>query len=598
MRPARYRFSFPQPSTHLIHVELSFRTHSQRSRLWMPAWTPGSYLIREYARNIRTIAATGPDGPIAVEKIGKDEWQVVTQPGVDVLVRYTVYAHELSVRTAHHDGTHAYLHPAQVYLLSADHAGGHFELALELPPGWTCATLLPRQHRPTADLHGVIQLIADDLDMLLDSPIEVGIMARYRVPEPARDTDVVVWGEPIDEAILPKLARVVNTVERFWGHRPFEHYDFLLHHVVGATSGLEHKHGTVVGADPDALAADREPRAEAQQPSRPGDATLDFLELCAHELFHAWNGKRLRPNALGPFDYRKENYTRELWIVEGLTSYYDALLCLRSGEMPIDAYLERMSKAIARLEAVPGRLVHALADASFDAWIKLYRPQEDSANASVSYYLKGALVGFSLDCWLRKIDPEGAGLDAFMRALYDLGAGERGYTLAQAEQLLERIAGAPLPSEITALWRCPGELPFAQLSAIGLELRRKEAPPGAVHLGFTSDERRGSLWVQTVEAGTPVEAAGLAPGDELIAVRGADEQTARVRAPHLGRAFHHVRPGEPLCLLVSRRDRIVELGVGGLESKKGEPQLAKLAGPSEASKAGFQRWSEQPWDSR
>lgn len=612
-----YQISFPEPGSHLVAVRLEFTAPDRRAAgaasedpecsVWMAAWTPGSYLVREYARNIRALRAEVDGQPVPARKLRKDSWHIEARPGQRVQVAYTVHAHELSVRTAHHDASHAFLHPAQIFLIPAD-LRGPFTVELALPADWDavslCADPDAEQRSP-----GRFRLTLPDLDTLLDTPIEAGRLQRCTLPAPCEHVRLAVWGTPLPDRVLQRLAPVVARVEATWPSRPYDHYTFIVHAAVGAAGGLEHLFGSILGVDPERFApALRHARAGSTPAAADADdGLLDFLELAAHELFHAWNGKRLRPAILGPFDYHRENYTRELWLLEGLTSYYDRLCVLRSGEMPVATFLRRLGDDLARLANVPGRHVQSVADASFDAWIKLYRPQDDSPNSSVSYYLKGSLVGLLIDLWLRQQQPESAGLDAVLASLWRAaeaasdgwGTAEKiyrspGFELEDFIEALTTAAGAPPPAWLRASWDDPGELDWQILASVGLHLSEKPAEPGALDLGFTLQDRGGAPWVQFVYSGTPAELAGLAAGDELVAARTAGGEWLRLRTGRLRQVWDHLTPGEPSELLVARRERLHTLELR-FAAARGLPQVERLGEPTEAVQQNFQRWALRNW---
>jgi len=617
-RVVTYEISFPRPGAHLAHVRLEFVATAPTSEgasgcaIWMAAWTPGSYLLREYARNIRSLTAEVDGRPTEARKLSKDTWQIAAEPGQRVRVDYTIYAHELSVRTAHHDATHAFLHPAQIFLIPAAIAGP-FRVELALPAGWQAVSLAADPaHEQRSPGRFVLEL--PDLDTLLDTPIEAGELQIVHLPDPCAHVRIAVWGEPLPDLVLGRLAPVIAQVEATWPARPYAHYTFIVHAALGAAGGLEHLHGSVLGVDPERFSpALRRAAAPGPHPGPdPGDAddgVLDFLELAAHELFHAWNGKRLRPTTLGPFDYQRENYTRELWLVEGLTSYYDRLCVLRSGQMPVQTFLKRLGEDLARLAAVPGRLQQSLSDSSFDAWIKLYRPQDDSPNASVSYYLKGSLVALELDLWLRSQRPDGDGLDAVLATLWrraSTAVGDwqtsatkiyqfQGFTIDDFVEILTEEAGAAPPAWLRAAWERPGELDLSNLALIGLHLTEKPAEPGALDLGLVLQDRIGAPWVQHVLAGSPAEAAGVAPGDELLAARRTDGPWMRLRTARTARVLDQLRPGEPAELLLSRRERVLTLGLR-FAAARGAPLVERLPEAPESARNNFRRWARRSWN--
>ncbi|WAS89633.1 M61 family metallopeptidase [Nannocystis punicea] len=605
-----YRVTFPQPGAHLIHVRLELTATGEICQLWMPAWSPGSYVLREYARNIRTLAASVADSPREIRKISKDRFELAARPGERVVVDYTVYAHDLSVRTAHHDASHAYLHPPQVFLVPEGHAGP-FRVAVELLPGWSAISLAADPAAQERRSPGHFEVDLPDLDALFDTPIEAGNLSVTNLPAPCEHVRLAVWGEPIPEFVLPRLAHVVDQVERFWPARPYDHYTFLVHAAVGARGGLEHLAGSVLGVEPESWAPAAR-RVQAGNLDRDDDSetgVYDLLELASHELFHAWNVKRLRPRALGPFDYGRENYTRELWIAEGFTSYYDGLLVLRSGEISVKAHLQRLAESVARLRDTPGRLVQSLEESSFDAWVKLYRPQDDSPNASVSYYLKGSLVALLLDLWLRELRPTGSGLDGVLAELWRRGPDGRdtrgpgttntysypGFTVEDLEAILGEQSGlGEVPGVIRALWAKPTDLDFAPLAQLGLRLSEKPVQPGLIDPGFTLQDRGGAAWVEFVRTDSPAERAGLASGDELLAARRLDGNWLRLRSARAARVWDHLQPGAPAELLISRRERVLTLPIA-FAAARGAPQIERIEDADPAARARFEAWSGRRW---
>ena len=605
-----YRIAFPQPGAHLVHVRLEFTATGEICQLWMPAWSPGSYVIREYARNIRTIAASVEGAAREIAKIAKDRFEIAARPGERVAVDYTVYAHDLSVRTAHHDASHAYLHPPQLFLVPEGHQGP-FTVAVELLPGWSAISLAadPAQQERRSATRFEVDL--PDLDALFDTPIEAGILSITNLPAPCEHVRLAVWGEPLPEFVLPRLARVVDQVERFWPARPYGHYTFLVHAAVGARGGLEHLAGSVLGVEPESWAPAAR-RVQAGNLERDDDSetgVYDLLELASHELFHAWNVKRLRPRALGPFDYTRENYTRELWIAEGFTSYYDGLLVLRSGEISVKAHLTRLAESIARLRDTPGRRVQSLEASSFDAWVKLYRPQDDSPNASVSYYLKGSLVALLLDLWLRELRPAGSGLDGVLAELWRHGPGRLetrgpsttntysypGFTSEDLDQILGEQSGlGEVPRVIRALWHEATDLDFSSLALVGLRLSEKPVQPGLVELGFTIQDRGGAPWVEFVRTDSPAERAGLATGDELLAARRVDGAWLRLRSARAARVWDQLQPDVPAELLISRRERVLTIPVA-FAAARGAPQIERIGDADPAACARFEAWSGRRW---
>ncbi|NOY93925.1 MAG: M61 family metallopeptidase [Deltaproteobacteria bacterium] len=538
-----HRLRITDPASHVVEVSSVFPTHgASELTLYMAVWTPGSYLVREYARNIESVSASDLEGAaLSVEKVRKNRWRVSTGGAAYVAVRYRLYARELSVRTNFIDPEVVILQGAATYLsvVGGDPAAQRVELSL--PEGYgRCATAM------ASDESGM-HFTAPTWDALVDSPIVCGDLAvhEFRVDDtPIRLVDLGEHELFDGERAAGDLERVVATQVAFWGETPFARYSFL-NVLLGGGGGLEHLDSTLLLADRFATRRDDDYRR--------------WLGLASHELFHAWNGKRARPLALGPFDYETENPTRSLWIVEGITAYYDDLLLARAGLLNRDQYLAALSTQIRRLGQTPGRLVQPLAMASYDAWIKYYRPDENSANSRVSYYAKGAVVAFLLDATIREATQNSKSLDDLMRALYARASGPRGYTEQEFRDLATQIAGQDLSSFFTQNVDRVGELPLAPaLNYLGLRLKAAEAPgdqPPA-WLGADLETRAGRLVVKRVLLGTPAHEAGLDANDELLAVG-----EERVPTQGLDELLEHFRPDAESTLLVARRGRLLRLPV-------------------------------------
>lgn len=547
MEPSiRYRVRVPDPRTQLVVVELEAHGVGSAATLALPAWTPGSYLLREFARNVvRFEAADGDWTPVAWEKIEKHRWRV-DPPGDGVLrARWVLFCGELSVRTNHADASHAFLTGAATFLFVEGREGELAEVVFELPEGWRVTCALP-------EANGAFR--ADGYDMLADTAFECG---THRLAEWLVDGVPhrwAVWGRGNDDPkrLVEDSTRIALAEKELFGELPYPSFTFILHLISGPSGGLEHRDSTV-------LAADRW--------SLKGREYESFLGLTAHELFHAWNGKRIRPASLGPFDYLRENYTRDLWVVEGITTYYTDLTLRRAGLISPARYLEKLGEQISRFLQVPGRMVQSLADASFDSWIKFYRPDANTPNATVSYYLKGSVVGLLLDLEIRRRSGNTRSLDDVMRALWErFGARDVGFPEGALESIASEVAGADLTAFFDHAVRGTGELDFpAALAAAGLMLVPRWAPSGAAPPGWkpplegrTGLQLRlegGRAVVAHVMAGSAAWRAGVVPGDELVAFDG-----FRVADPMwLNARVLERKPGSVVPLVLFRRDELVSV---------------------------------------
>jgi predicted metalloprotease with PDZ domain len=512
--------------------------------VFMAVWTPGSYLVREFARNVLTIEACGDDGRIvSVSKTAKNRWTLDGVAGCEhVRIDYRLYAREMSVRTNVVDRDFALLNGAATFITCASAQQAPSTVRVVLPPGWAAHTSLD------AAGDGSAAFLARDFDALVDAPIGCGEAVVSVFDAGGRRHEIVDLGDrgPWDSAAAAKdVQRVVETQQAFWRSVPYERYVFL-NCVSESAGGLEHAASTVL--------------MTSRWKSRTRKGHLEWLRLASHEFFHTWNVKRLRPVELGPFDYERENHTRALWIAEGFTEYYGDLLVRRAGLCTDREYLDELGAQIEHVETTPGRRVQPLSLASFDAWIKHYRPDENSPNAAMSYYTKGCVVAFLLDAEIRRATDNLRSLDDVMRAAYERYAGARGYEERQFRDLAGEIAGVDLSAWLAHAVDSTGELEYEPaLELFGLRLRTEDLPsdrPPRAFFGVTTRNDAGRLVVTSVRASTPAASAGVSPDDEILALGG-----YRVRADGFESRLEIHRPGETLPLLVARRERLIELSI-------------------------------------
>ncbi|HEX5716204.1 MAG TPA: PDZ domain-containing protein [Thermoanaerobaculia bacterium] len=554
--PISYTLRFPAPQTHYVEVEALVPTEGRPEvELLMAVWTPGSYMVREFARNLETVTASSDSGePLPIVKTSKNRWRVESR-GPRVTLRYKVYSREMSVRTNFVDEGFAILNGAPTFLTVAGGEKRPHDVRLVLPPQWrTAVSPLPGI---SEDAHA---WRAADFDTLVDSPIYAGNAPVYRFEVAGRPHLLVnegegnVWDGPRSAADVERIARELAA---FWGVVPYERYVFF-NLITEAGGGLEHRDSCVL--------------MTSRWKSRTREDYNDWLSLVSHELFHAWNVKRLRPAELGPFDYEGEVYTRSLWFAEGVTSYYDELLVHRAGMTRRDEYLKKLSKQIETLQTTPGRLIQPLAESSFDAWIKYYRRDENSINTGISYYIKGSVVAFLLDARIRSATGGRRSLDDVLRLAWQRHSGERGFQTGELRAIVREVAGSDLDPWMARALESAEELDYTEaLAWYGLRFvesdkengndgksakdEKKDEEPSA-WLGIETEVQDGRVIVTQVKRETPAYEAGLNVGDELIAV-------GDYRVPPDGwkdrlRAY---RPGQKDALLVARRERLVRLPV-------------------------------------
>ncbi len=524
----RYQVRIPDPHSHLFEVTLTVEQPQADQLLQLPVWIPGSYLVREFAKNLQKLRCTQSGKAVPAVQCDKASWRVQCKPGVALSVCYEVYAFDISVRTAWLDATRGFFNGTSLFLKVAGSEEQTHGLEILAPiqlPDWKLATGLEPVRIAKS---GFGNYRADTYDALVDCPVEMGTFwsGSFEVFGIPHRFVVAGQSESFDGAKLLADTQAICEAEiRFWHDEPtktksaaraipFKNYLFMLNAVHDGYGGLEHCNST-------ALICNRKdlPRLEQQTLAptthkQPEGYTV-LLGLISHEYFHTWNVKRLRPSEFARYDYTQENYTELLWFFEGFTSYYDDLLLRRAGRIESATYLKRLCKTINQVQQTPGRLVQSVAQASFDAWVKYYRQDENTANATVSYYTKGSLVALCLDLTLRS---EGkTTLDAVMRALWSrCAAGPM--TEQDLSAVLADLGGRSYAKDLARWVHSTQELPVAELlERHGVKVHR-EPDQVAQQLGLRVKESNG-LSIHQVLRGGVAEAAGFAAGDEWLAVQ-------------------------------------------------------------------------------
>jgi predicted metalloprotease with PDZ domain len=575
--PTRYRIVPKDPHAHLFEVACTIdEPDPSGHRFRLPAWIPGSYLIREFARHVVSVRAECDGRPVAVTKVSKDVWLAAPCRGALCVVA-EIYAADLSVRTAYLDGVRGYFNGPSVFMCPEGREAAECLVEIVAPPHpagrrWKVATTLPRSGAPAWGF-GVYR--APDYDTLIDHPVEMSDFAHVSFEAGGATHDVAISGRhSADLARLASdLARVCQWQVDLFGGRPdsrapFDRYLFLVAAVGDGYGGLEHRDSTSLLCSRHEL-----PRA--------GEAAVNddyrrFLGLASHEYFHSWNVKRIKPAAFVPYDLARENYTRQLWAFEGLTSYYDDLALVRSGTIDVAGYLELLGRTITSVLRTPGRTRQSIAASSFDAWIKYYRQDENTPNAVVSYYAKGALVGLALDLTLRAA---GSSLDELMRLLWERH-GQTGTGVAEEgiPRLASEIAGRSLDDFFDRYVSGTEDPPLRELlrdAGVTLSLRVTEDMKDKG--GHRNDARTEASWLGVRWTGTgeprlqhvyrdgPAARAGLSAGDVIVAIDG-----LRATNEALESLQRQRRAGDVVAVHAFRRDELmtfdVELAVAPLDS--------------------------------
>ena len=588
----RYVIDASAAPSHTFAVTLTVPRPAAEQRLSLPVWIPGSYLVREFARHLSGVAAEQGGRAVAIRQLDKASWAAHCEGEAELVVRYRVYAFDVSVRAAFVDATRGFFNGTGVCLRVEGREREAHRLALTgLLAGWEIATTLAPQGHGSGH-----EFIACDYDELVDHPVELGRFWRGRLDAAGIAHEFVVAGALPDfdgERLLADTKRICETAIAFWhgaaGKPPFDRYVFLLNAVDEGRGGLEHRSSSALVSPRRELPRRAQPgeSGAGAAPVEPSEGYAGLLGLIAHEYFHAWNVKRLKPRDFAALDYGRENYTELLWFFEGFTSYYDDLFVARSGLVDAPRYLKLLGKTITAVAATPGREVQSVAAASFDAWVKYYRQDENTPNATVSYYAKGSLVALAFDLTLRSVGK--GSLDEVMRRLWSQsGGGPIDETDIAAA--LEAVGGRSYAAEISAWVHGTDELPLESLlSRFGVVFDRQPATL-AQRLGVrVSEGPLTGVKVTHVLRGGAGESAGLAPGDELIAAGG-------WRLRRFDDALRSFSPGGETSLVVARDQRVFSLaldaralagaGAGAVQLRRAETASAEARALCEAWIAG------------
>jgi predicted metalloprotease with PDZ domain len=544
---------------HLFEVRLTVAQPAEDQVVSLPVWIPGSYLVREFSKHLQGLSASQRNKPIEVTQLDKCTWQTHCQTGKPLVLTYQVYAFDSSVRTAWLDSQRGFFNGTSLCLRVHGQEDKAHELVLDdagLPKAWQAATALIAQK---ATKRGFGRYLAANYDELVDSPVELGPFWRGEFVALGVTHQFVVSGAPpgFDGArLLTDTQTICETEIRFWHEQhpqqtPHRHYLFMLAAVADGYGGLEHRHSTALICKRADL-----PRLGQATTGEPSDGYTTLMGLISHEYFHTWNVKRLRPSEFTRYDYARENYTELLWFFEGFTSYYDDLLLRRAGLIDNTHYLKLLSKTINQVAQTPGAKVQSAAQASFDAWIKYYRQDENTPNATVSYYSKGALVALCLDLSLRK-DGQ-TSLDAVMRALWQRCAGGP-MTEDDVLTVVSNLASPALAKKLTKWVHGTDDLPLKQLLQQHGIRYDKESAPYSNHLGLKLVEQQG-LRVKTVLSASPAEEAGFAAGDEWLGVEvGAGKSKQAWRLTRLDDLALYVGDARTCQALITRDQRLLTL---------------------------------------
>ena len=531
-----YHLSMPQPNSHYFAVKIDVQENTAAAQEFkLPVWTPGSYLVREFSKNLNQVRAIDAQGKeLTVKKKAKNAWEVQCNGAASYTVFYEVYAFELSVRTPYLDNTHGFVAGAGVFMYTEETRNqlGVLKIYPHASFKKVSTALAPADFKSEP---GCQSFVFKDYDQLVDSPIEIGNQQEFSFMAAGVRHRVAMCGEAnYNIAELQRdMAKVVESATAVFGSNPNQDYHFIVHNVTDGQGGLEHLNSCVLSVS---------------RWTYTGSNYLGFINLVAHEYFHLWNVKRIRPIELGPFNYDQECYTSLLWVMEGITSYYDELLLLRAGFYTKADFLNKLQSQINYVEGSPGSRVQPVAHASFDAWIKAYRPNENSSN---TYYSRGAVIGAVLDAYLIQRSKGKQSLDGFMQLLYQKYALDlkRGFSETEFEQELANYCGEDMHAFFTQYVNGTAIIPYQKyFEPMGLKVTDQTSTLTNFGAALEPGE---VLKVRTVRSGSAAEDAGISVGDEILACDG-----FRIDKAGLENKYNNLQPGVSMELLLARDGKL------------------------------------------
>lgn len=539
-----FNISFTEPQAHYVEVEMNISgLVKDYIDVKMPVWAPGSYLVREFSKSVEGFSATASGKTVKYEKVRKNAWRVYSAKANAIKIKYRIYAFEVSVRTSFIDERHAFLSSTGIFM----HPDGLLKQpsTIKIIPykGWSkVSTGL----EPIAGQE--FSYTAADYDTLYDSPFEVGNQDVFEFMASGVKHEVAMYGggNYDKERLKVDMAKIVAQGTAIYGENPNKHYTFIVHNFQSGGGGLEHMNSTVLGARRDAYSTDK--------------GYEGFLQLVAHEYYHLWNVKRLRPVALGPFDYDNENYTTNLWVAEGFTAYYENKLMLRAGFIEEKGFVDAMVTAVSNVSNTPGNSVQSVAEASYDAWIKYYRPNENSNNTTVSYYAKGEVVGLLMDLEIAHATKGKKSLDDVMKAMYlQNKAQKRGYTDAEFKTMVEKISGKSFTDFWAKYVNGTHALEYSKyFGYAGIKVSNENEGKSIPYLGIASKNVGGRVFISVVSRNSAAWVGGLNVNDEIISIDGTPVEIAIDKMPAIAdkkvgqsATFKVIRDGVPKDITVT-----------------------------------------------
>lgn len=565
----KYTLSFTEAQGHYVDVEMDISSNKENVLVKMPVWAPGSYLIREFSRHVEGFEATQGNKSLDFKKINKNTWQITNSGKSAIKIKYKVYAFELTVRTSFIDASHAYLNGTNIFMYVDGGLNGKHEVVIKPHADWkkiSCSLPMVKENP--------YHLIADNYDILADSPIEIGNqdIIEFTAQNIKHSVAMVGPGNYDAEKIKKDFSKIIDQASSVFGTHPCKNYTFIVQNVPSGGGGLEHLNSTTVMVN--RMAYTNESTYQS------------FLSLIAHEYFHLWNVKRLRPAVLGPFNYDEENYTNMLWVSEGFTAFYDNWLVRRAGFSTTEKYLELVANEYSGQKNLPGDKAQSLAESSFDAWIKYYRRNENSNNSQVSYYDKGSIVASLINLMIIEHSGAKQNIDDLMKYLYKEYYEKKntGFSDDEFKKAAEKFTGRDLSDFYNNFILGKDPIDFEKYLLIaGLKLTDLNAGKNEVYLGANSSNTNGKVMITSVLKGSPAYLSGINVNDEIIAID-------NYRVDDLTKMLNYKKVGDKITITLSRDGILKNIEVVLTKNTNVKYKIEKVSNASAEQEAAYKKW--------
>lgn len=572
-----YTLGMSKPSSCYFEVEITFQSLPASDKtldLILPVWRPGRYFIFDFASGIQNFEAVDEKGKkLSWKKTDKASWVISKGSGKTVTVKYKVFGNEFGTRTRGIDDTHAFVNGTAVFMYSEKYRSNPLTLKVIPHDNWHVTTGLDNTNNDPNEF------AAPNYDYLADCPLEIGTQTDFDFNVDGLRHTISFYGEAKydKEKLIADFTKIIKKNFEFWGNVPYERYVFIVHCTPQSGGGTEHINSTIVGVKPSAF------DTEAGYKS--------FLRLISHEFFHTWNVKQLKPAGITPYDFTKENYTSELWVAEGGTSYYDGLMITRTGQSTIDEFYDEITKGVEDERRRPGNNVQSVAESSFDAWVKFWRRTPNAYNSESDYYSKGSYVSLVLDMEIRHSSKNKHSLDdVFVKMYNDFPLDVKGYTNEDFRRYSEEFAGSSLKQFFDDYVYGTKPIEWEKyLGYAGLELSSSDSTILPI-VGLNTGKRGDKIIINDIIAGSSAENAMLMPGDEIIALNG-----GRLGYEEMEKRIKDLKSGDKITLTVFRADKLKEFTLELKDKKMANYYLLKTAKPSELQKEIYENWLETKW---